>query len=159
VSQSLGNRLPESVYRRLDGTDLEGDRGFTLSLVTVDESRFPRIALLSVGEVLALGKDRLAIALWPGSTTTRSLTASGQGTLAVVADEVAYSIQIEVQRQTDLPAGGMDHAFFIATIQDVLADEVTYARLTSGITFELPDRERVLARWQATLDAMRARAA
>jgi hypothetical protein len=159
MSRSLGNRLPESVHRRLDGTDLEGDSGFTLSLVTVDESSYPRIALLSVGEVLALNESRLAMALWPGSTTTRSLSASGQGTLAVVADEVAYSIQVEVERQDDLPAGGMDHAFFMATIQDVLADEVTYARLTSGITFELPDRDRVLARWQATVDAMRARAA
>src|SRR5262245_7451329 len=98
MSRSLGNHLPESVYRRLVGTDLDGESGFTLSLVTVDESRYPRIALLSVGEVLALDEGRLAMALWPGSTTTRSLSASGMGTLAVVADEVAYSIQIVVER-------------------------------------------------------------
>jgi hypothetical protein len=145
------------VAQRLDGGDLAGGTGFTISLITIDPSGFPRVALLSVGEVLAIDERRLALALWPGSTTAAALTDSRSATLWLVADEVAYTIHVVAERREDLPAGGMAHAFFIVTVQDVLADEVSYARLTSGVVFELPDPERVISRWQSTVDAMRAR--
>jgi hypothetical protein len=45
-------------------------------------------------------------------------------------------------------------AYFEPTIAEILRDEVGYARMTSGVTFELPDPPKVLARWRATVDAM-----
>jgi hypothetical protein len=52
----------------------------------------------------------------------------------------------------------MDHATFDAMVGEVLSDEVSYARVETGITFSLPQRENVLARWRETVAAMRATA-
>lgn len=141
----------------LDGSDSDRWSRFTMSLVSVDDEGWPHIALLSVGEVLAVDERRLVMALWPGSTTTRSLTPEGRATLACVVGETAYSVHLDVHRGDDLPAGSMDHAWFECAVRESLADTVTYARLTTGIEFELPDRARVLERWHAVIDAMRER--
>jgi len=43
----------------------------TVQLLTVDESGWPRVALLSAGEVLATGPRAIALALWPDGTSGR----------------------------------------------------------------------------------------
>ena len=47
-------------------------------------------------------------------------------------------------------------AVFEARIDEVRRDEVPYAVLTSGIVFDLPDRDVVLARWHETIEALAA---
>jgi hypothetical protein len=50
----------------------------------------------------------------------------------------------------------MNRAYFECGVDEVLVDKVTYAKITSGISFELPDPETVLGRWQQTIDLVRA---
>jgi hypothetical protein len=142
----------------LDGTDLAARVGFTVSLITMEQGGWPRVALLSVGEILAPDDRRLHLALWPGTTTTRELTRTGQATLSCIVAGVAYSVHARLTRGDDLRAADMDHAYFAGSVEESFRDTVGYARLTGGITFELPDRAAVVARWQATIDAMRRRA-
>ena len=55
MTRTTGDRLPEPLLRMLDGDDPAGGIGFTIELLTVDEAGWPRAALLSVGEVVAIG--------------------------------------------------------------------------------------------------------
>lgn len=159
MSKSLGATMPPDLQRLLDGSDMTGGVGFTIQLVTVEAAGWPRIALLSVGEVLAPDESTLCLALWPGTTTTRELTRTGQATLACVIDGAAYSIHTHFERGEDLTTGATQHAYFAGRIDECLVDEVSYARLTTGVAFELPDPDSVVPRWEATIESVRKRVA
>jgi hypothetical protein len=76
--------------------------------------------------------------------------------LAIVTNGTAYYIQVEAIRGPDLdlgPDGRLAH--FVLHIRDVQEDSAEYATLTSGVTFVLKEPERVVPRWQHTVDALR----
>jgi hypothetical protein len=154
MSRSIGSQLPSDLRTALDGERLDDRIGLTILLLTTDEGGWPCVALLSVGEVVAPTPSSVRLALWPGTTATRNLARSRKGTLALFGAGFATYVRIETERGDDLLVGGRHHAYFRATIADVLRDDVTYARMTSGVTFELPDAATVLARWKDTVAAM-----
>jgi hypothetical protein len=47
-------------------------------------------------------------------------------------------------------------ALFVSEVDGVWRDEVGYARVTGGISFELFEPPEVVARWRETLDRLRA---
>jgi hypothetical protein len=155
MTRTTGDRLPEPLLDMLDGRDLAARVGFTIELLTVDEAGWPRAALLSVGEVLATDERTLHLALWPATTSTAALTRLGRGTLACVLDATAYAVHVTAERAPDLQVGSMAHARFRCPVVEVLSDTVGYARITSGITFELKDTAAVVARWTSTIAALR----
>jgi len=120
----------------------------------VDRGGWPRVALLSLGEVLALNPATVRLALWPHSHSVSNLRASGRAALAWVQDGGAYTAQLYLREGPTLP-GPPARAVFEGRVVGGRRDEVPYARLTSGITFELVEPAQVMAGWQATLDAMR----
>jgi hypothetical protein len=145
-------RLPADVVALLDGNELGARVGLTIELLTVAEDGWPGVALLSVGEVLAMSESEIRLALWPVSRTTANLTRTGQGVLAFVHAGAAYSVRLETERGDDLPG---PLAAFAGQVAGVRRDEVDYARLTSGITFDLPDAQAVVARWRRTIEALK----
>jgi hypothetical protein len=147
--------LPDGVAGLLDGRDLVARVGFTMQLLTVDVGGWPRVALLSVGEVVALDAAHLRLALWPGSNTTDNLTRTGRGLLAFVHGGSSHTVRMEARRTGDIAEPNL-RATFDADVVEVRSDDVPYARLTGGITFDLPDPGPTVARWQATVDALRA---
>jgi hypothetical protein len=159
MTRTTGDRLPDPLLRMLDGRDLASRVGFTIELLTLDEAGWPRVALLSVGEVLATDERTLHLALWTATTSTAALTRAGRATLACVLDGTAYSIHATAARQPDLAVGSMEHAHFRCDVEEVLSDAVGYARLTSGVTFELKDSAAVVSRWDATIQTLREAAA
>jgi hypothetical protein len=149
-----GPRLPTDVVALLDGNDLDARVGFTIELLTVDAESWPGVALLSAGEALALDDSTVRLALWPGTRTTANLTRTGRGVLAFVHDGAAYTLRLETCRAADLvePA---PLAVFDGRVAAVRRDEVPYARLESGITFDLSDRPAVVTRWRSTIGELR----
>lgn len=145
--------LPDDVLALLSGRDLQAGVGLTIQLLTVDDFGWPRAALLSVGEVLALDDEHFRLALWPASHTTANLERTGKGVLSLVHGGVFLTVLIHADRGTDLvdPA---PRAVFEARIAEVRSDEVSYAVLTGGIAFDLPDQDVVVARWRDTIDAL-----
>ena len=80
----------------------------------------------------------------------------GREVVAIVADGAGYYVRLTARPRDDLDLGADGRlAAFELSVEDVLEDAVTYATLTSGITFQLHEREQVLQRWQRTLDALR----
>jgi len=155
MSKSLGSRLPPEVLEMLAGKDLRASSGLTFTLVVSDAAGWPSFALLSVGEVLAVDETTVRLALWPGSGTTAALTASGKATMMVIGGDSVWYLHLAARRGPDLDAPGMHRAYFECAVDEVLVDKVTYARITSGISFELPDPDAVLGRWQETIDLVR----
>jgi hypothetical protein len=156
MPRSLGSRLPSPLAALFDGTALAARTGLTFLLLTTDDAGWPHLAMLSVGELLIESDQVLRAALWLGSTSTRNLERDGRGLLALVADGAGYYLRLRASRGADLDLGAEGRlAFFRLQVEDVQEDAVAYARLTSGITFELPHPEQVLPRWQHTIDALR----
>jgi hypothetical protein len=157
VTRSLGTRLPDSVRGLLDGSELAQREGLTFLLLTNDEDGWPQVAMLSVGELVAVAPDVLHAGLWLHSGTSRNLTRSGRGTLVVIADGNGYYVRVSATRGEDLQLGADGRlAYFMLKVEDVQEDSADYARLTTGITFELKSPEQVVPRWQHTVDALKA---
>lgn len=159
MSRSAGSELPAALRERLDGERLEEKVGLTVLLLTIDVDGWPRVAMLSAGEVLAAGPRTVRLALWPGSSSTANLARDGRCTLAMVHAGSGWYVRCAGIRGPDLkPRRGRALAFFELTVGEVLEDAVAYARLLDGIRFELPDRQPVLEAWRQAVAAMRAAA-
>jgi hypothetical protein len=160
VTRSLGDQLPEILRQLLDGSDVAGREGLTFLLVTSDESGWPHMAMLSVGELVAADAHSLRAALWLHSSTTMNLSREGRGMLAIVASGNGYYVRLAAQRGPDLDLGADGRlAYFALRVEDVLEDAADYATLISGVTFRLKRPDQVVPRWQHTVDALRAAAA
>ena len=157
MSRSIGTDLPPPLLKLLDGDELAAKEGVTLLLLTTTGDGWPHVAMLSVGELLALDRDLLRVALWPSSTATRNLSETGQTTISVVHEGVAYYVRCKSSRRDDLGVLESDDrlACFDLRVANILEDVVPYAKLTSGITFQLADGPASAARWASRVTAMR----
>jgi hypothetical protein len=152
AAENAAVRLPSTVAALLDGTDLAHKVGNTVSLVATGDDGWPRLALLSVGEVLSTSGTDIALALHAGSGTTAALTGSGRALLNTVLDATNYKIRVTVRRVG--PDGG-PLALFHGRVTRVDEDRVGYAELVSGITYRLADHGAVVERWSRQLDRLR----
>jgi len=156
VSRSAGHELPPAVRQQLDGSDLARAAGLTVLMLTVDEAGWPRVAMLSAGEVLAVGPREIGVALWSDGTSAANLTRAGRATLALVHAGSGWYVRCTARREADLGLdGGRALAAFVLDVEEVLEDVVPYAALTTGIEFQLAEPERTLAAWRAVVDALR----
>jgi hypothetical protein len=156
VSRPLDPVVPAALRALLDSDDLASAEGFTMLLVTVSEDRWPHLAMLSVGEVVADGDESLRLALWPGSTATRNLTPGGHATLAAVVEGTSYALRLAATRagEVSTPLAG-ELARFGARVEGATADEAPYAVLESGVRFRLKDPDETRARWAELRAALR----
>lgn len=76
-------RIGKELFTLLDGKVLEDKQHEAMMLLTVTEDQWPHIAMISVGEVVALDEGNLRLALWPGTTTTGNMIRTRKATLAV----------------------------------------------------------------------------
>jgi hypothetical protein len=148
-SQTAFDEWPPNLRALFDGTLKGAPEGFTASLCGADGDERVRTALLSAGELLAPDARTLCFALWPTSRTAQSIIASERASLSFVFEEAFYQVQFDVRR---VVLEGVPLACFVGRIESGEAQRVGYARLKSGITFELPDAEAVLGRWSQQME-------
>ncbi len=145
--------LPEAVRDLLDGRDLADKIGETILLVTADAERWPRVALLSVGEVLAVGDDEIRLAVYRGSRTTEAMAAAGRALLVLVVDETTFKVELDV-RELDTSDEVAGLRLFAGAINAIDRDVVGYATVTGGIRYELDDPDGSVERWRRQLDTL-----
>jgi len=136
-----------------DGSDPGKHVGFTVELATTDPDGWPRLALLSAGEIFTVDQTRLRIALWPESHTTANLTRTSRATLTFVHGKMAYNIRLRTCRGENLDTPG-PLAVFDGRIIEIRREVAPYAELESGITFSLPNEESTVDRWRDTIAAL-----
>jgi hypothetical protein len=88
------------------------------------------------------------------------LARSGRAALTFVCEEAFYQVQLrfEALQQVAGHASGLAH--FIGSIDTGEAQQVPYARLTGGVTFELEEGGgAVLDRWEQQIEHLKQAAA
>ena len=156
MSRLLDPRVPAPLRALLDADpDDPAVDGFTLLLLTTRADGWPHQAMLSVGEVACVAPDRLALAVWPASSSTENLRERGRATLTAVVGGVSYLLRLAVEEAGELrtPLAGT-LARFDARVAAVSADEAPYARLDHGVRFTLRDRDATLPRWREVKGAL-----
>ncbi|HEX7932401.1 MAG TPA: hypothetical protein VF573_04870 [Paraburkholderia sp.] len=160
LDQTAFDEWPDAVRALLDGSSLASKTGFTASLLTVDANQHIRTSLLGAGELYAPDSRTLCIALWPQARAARAMAQSGRAALCFVFEEAFY--QVQLLAATLLPADGDDSGlvYMNCSIDSAETQSVRYARLTSGITFELEgEKEKVLDRWERQIEYLKRAAA
>ncbi|MFM0352868.1 pyridoxamine 5'-phosphate oxidase family protein [Paraburkholderia nemoris] len=157
LEQNVFDEWPDAVRTLFDGSSLASKTGFTASLLTVDANGHVRTSLLGVGELYAPDSRSLCIALWPQARAARVIAQNGRAALTFVCDEAFYQVQL---RLTPLTGDDSGLVYLIGSIDTAEAQSVRYARLTSGITFELEGKgEAVLDRWERQIEHLKQAAA
>jgi hypothetical protein len=152
IEQSAFDEWPPELRSLFDGTSIETKGGFTASLLAVDEAGRVRTSLLSLGELFAPDTRTLSFALWPKSRAAQAIASTRRATLTFVFDAAFYQVQLEAR---PVPLDDASLACFVATVETGEWQRVGYARLTSGIVFELDDGEAVMTRWRAQVEMLK----
>ncbi|MGF6775411.1 hypothetical protein [Paraburkholderia sp. GAS334] len=143
---------PCALQTLLDGMDIESKGSFTASLLAVDESARVRTSLLSVGELFVPDAHALCFALWSSSRTARAVHSTGRAALTFVFDEAFYQLQLNAR---PVSCGNFPLTCFVATIEAGESQRVDYARLTTGISFQLQQHKTVIERWYGQVQVLK----
>ena len=148
------NDIPAGVQNYLNGEDLLS-KTQALRLSTVDADGWPKAALLTAGDVLALPDGRIRFAIFAASGTTANLVRDGRLTLSMALDGGMCSLRLRARKcGQDMPE--LSLAFFEAEIERVRLHKASYADVTGGISFALHEPTAVLERWNREIAALRA---
>jgi hypothetical protein len=163
LEQNVFDEWPAAARALFDGSSLASKAGFTASLMSVDTNGHVRTTLLSAGELYAPDSRTLCFALWPQARAVRALAQSGRAALSFVCDEAFYQVQLLVVPLAN-PAGDASGLVYLSgSIDTGETQSVRYARLKSGITFELAEAGEggaaVLERWEQQIAHLKLAAA
>ncbi len=90
--------MPREVEIAFSGLAFRRRRRLVIPLITMDPDGFPRVALLTMGEVRAVSPVRLAVAVMAGSRTAFNLVRRGTATVLYLYRRTTASIQARAGR-------------------------------------------------------------
>ncbi len=93
MSRLVGGELPDDLYRRLSGQQLDAHAGTAILLCTVDSQGWPHAAMLSYLEVVAKDRGNIRLAAYNDSATTKNMRRNGKLTLLIFDERVAYYVK------------------------------------------------------------------
>jgi hypothetical protein len=142
MSQLLGNKLTETLVKRLNGEDVSSHEGKIIPIFTLDAAGWPHPALLSYYEVVAKNSSTIDMALWKDSSTAKNLRETGKVTLMISDKGVNYYLKGSVKELEAQMAGAPQVSRFRVTPEQLLEDQEPNAEITSGLTYSrLTSRE------------------
>lgn len=149
-----GTTISDELFSLLDGHELERKQHEAMMLLTVTEDQWPHVAMISVGEIVALNRAQLRLALWPGTTTTANMIRTGKATLAVLTGGKAHYVRLTLEHLPALPDARHPRERFAALVFAAREDVAQYADIVSGVTIRLHEPDSVLGRWRETVDEL-----
>src|SRR5574341_1298494 len=140
MARPLGETLPDVLHELLGGRDLAARIGQAILITTTDTQGWPHPALLSYGEVVAVDRRRLRLALYRTSGTSGNLRRDGKLTLCLIEPAMAYYLKTVAKEEQNPMDGFLELARFEARVEQVLVDQAREdlepgAGVTGGITF------------------------
>lgn len=142
MSRLIGKELTEALLDRLSGRNVQAHEGKIIPIFTLDESGWPRPALLSYYEIVAKKPSTIDMALWKNSSAANNLRRASKVTLMITDKGVNYYLKGSVREvQAEMPGVPGVSRFRIA-LEQLLEDQEPYAEITSGLTYKrLANRE------------------
>lgn len=140
--------MPRDLQLALSGDGFRRRRRIVLPLLTTDPQGFPRVALLTLGEVRATSASGLCVAVLGGSRTAFNLVRRGVATVLYLHRQMSASIQARAGRGR---VSGFDSArrIFPLAIERVRldrpADSEGEVALLTGPTFTGRDADRLFS--------------
>jgi len=135
MSKNLGATLPEDLLDFLSSTEPGEKFKQVILFSTTDEDGWPRHGLLSAHEVLAKDSNRLLLLLYSNSNSTANLQREGKISIVLVNPNMSYYVFCKARPLSPLPDAPSETLFEL-TVERVLEDSLTTAKILSGITFE-----------------------
>jgi hypothetical protein len=141
MAKIVGKELPEDLFRKLSGQDLESQTGKAILICTIDEAGWPHPAMLSYLEVIALNRSNLRMATYVSSSTTRNMRRSGHATLSFIDSGMAYYVKGKARLISETVRSRTGVCKLNLEIDSVLSDQANpeleaEARVTSGVTYQ-----------------------
>ena len=149
MSKLVGNKLPDDLYWRLLGNDLEQNVEKVILLATVDEDGWPHLAMLSYFEVIAKDPQNLRLATYKNSGTTRNMRANGKATISIIDQRSVYYIKGKVEEIAGVMLSAPHNSKLHFRVEQVLADAANEefepgAYVASGVTYKSSGRVQQL---------------
>ncbi len=135
MSKELGVTLPEDLLDFLSSTEPGEKFKQVILFSTTDEDGWPRHGLLSAREVVAKDSNRLLLLLYSNSHSTANLQREGKISLVLVNSNMSYYVLCAARPLSPLPDAPSETLFEL-TVEKVLEDSLTTAKILTGITFE-----------------------
>lgn len=143
MSQLLGKKLTEELFDRLKGEDVASKMGKVIVLVTVDDQGWAHPAMLSYYEVVAKDRSRIDLAIGKTSTTAKNLRRAGKITLLITDSGMNYYLKGSAREIKESMEGVPFMSLFRVQTEQILEDQEPDAAITSGVTFNRPQKKEV----------------
>jgi hypothetical protein len=137
MTELLGNEIPESCFSLLTSENLS--RGNTvIILLTVDDTGFPRVCLLSPFQVLLANTSEIYFEVYPNSHTKQNLDRTKIATfvfqestgLIYVCGEAKYLNELST------PEESSQQSLYCMKVMQVTRDSFEVAPINSQLTFD-----------------------
>ncbi|WP_316275222.1 pyridoxamine 5'-phosphate oxidase family protein [Bacillus halotolerans] len=149
------NRLSDRLFELLDGERLKEKQHEAFVLQTVSEDGWPHAAMISAGEIIALNRTDIRIALWKNTETAGNILRTGQAQLTAWWKGAAHYVKLQCEPLPPLNDAVYDRERFACRIASAKEDVAKYADIPSGVRIQLHNAEEVLNRWEATLEELK----
>ncbi|MGQ8924259.1 pyridoxamine 5'-phosphate oxidase family protein [Bacillus halotolerans] len=149
------NRLSDRLFELLDGERLKEKQHEAFVLQTVSEDGWPHAAMISAGEIIALNRTDIRIALWKNTETAGNILRTGQAQLTAWWKGAAHYVKLQCEPLPPLNGAVYDRERFACRIASAKEDVAKYADITSGVRIQLHNAEEVLNRWEVTLEELK----
>ena len=141
-------RMPQDLEALFSGKGFAARHGVALPLVTVDPEGYPRAALLSFGEVRALSRRELSVAVRTGSHTAANLIRRRMAMLYYLSRNRAVWVQARVGRGRTSSCDPERQIFPLSVVR-VKVDEAGSGEgsssLLTGPLFTASDPDRIFS--------------
>ncbi|WP_366289023.1 pyridoxamine 5'-phosphate oxidase family protein [Paenibacillus sp. AN1007] len=149
------DQLDAALLEWFSGSNLESKQHEAMQLLTVTDGQWPHLAMVSMGEVVAMSPSRLRLALWQGTQTSMNMMETGKAALIAVHGQRLLHVRLEVRLLPELADAVHPRDRYECNILHIRVDQAPYAEITSGITFQLKDTNGALARWAAAIEDLK----
>lgn len=149
------NCISDRLFELLDGNRLNEKQHEAFVLQTVSEDGWPHAAMISAGEIIALSRTDIRIALWKNTATSAAIRRTGKAQFTAWWKGAAYYVKLQCELLPSLKEAEYDRDRFACRIVSVKEDVAKYADLTSGVRIQLHSPEEVLNRWEKTLKELK----
>lgn len=141
--------VPDAIKRSLEKEPSGAGDDLVVEVITISDQGWPHGAMISWGELAVLSPDRLRMALWARSDTTRFLAETGKATLFAVAEGAHHALRVTVDghSEAEIAAGELRRVFDLSVVGST-SKEAPYAELVSGASFRLNDPAPTIERWR-----------